>query len=44
MVREFYKQFGFAIVAEDAGSTRWALAVEQYQPRPTFLRATRSLG
>ena len=38
MVKGFFKSFGFEMVAEaDGGGSQWALAVDAYQPRETFL-------
>jgi FkbH-like protein len=38
MVKGFFKSFGFARVAEvDGGGSKWALAVDAYQPRETFM-------
>jgi len=32
MVKEFYARFGFGVVAEENGSTRWSLSTDAYQP------------
>jgi FkbH-like protein len=38
MVKDFFKGFGFQKVAErDGGGSQWALAVDAYQPRETFM-------
>ena len=38
MVKDFFKGFGFEKVAErDGGGSQWALAVDAYQPRETFM-------
>ncbi len=38
MVKDFFKGFGFQKVAErDGGGSQWALAVDSYQPRQTFM-------
>jgi FkbH-like protein len=38
MVKGFFKSFGFEKIADgDAGGSEWALAVDAYQPRETFM-------
>ena len=38
MVKGFFKGFGFEKVADgDGGASQWALAVDAYQPRQTFM-------
>ena len=38
MVKGFFKSFGFEKVADgDGGASQWALAVDAYQPRQTFM-------
>jgi FkbH-like protein len=38
MVKGFFKSFGFGKVADgDGGASQWALAVDAYQPRQTFM-------
>jgi FkbH-like protein len=38
MVKNFFKSFGFEKIADgDGGASQWALAVEAYQPRETFM-------
>ncbi|MBV8059944.1 MAG: HAD family hydrolase [Alphaproteobacteria bacterium] len=37
MVKDFYKQFGFTLVASDGGKDIWYLDAAQYTPRPTFI-------
>ena len=38
MVKGFFESFGFEKVADgDKGASRWALAVEAYQPREVFM-------
>ena len=38
MVKDFFKSFGFEKVADgDGGASQWALAVDAYQPRQTFM-------
>jgi predicted enzyme involved in methoxymalonyl-ACP biosynthesis len=38
MVKGFFKSFGFEKVADgDGGASQWALAVDAYQPRETFM-------
>jgi FkbH-like protein len=38
MVRGFFKSFGFEKVAEgEGGAAQWALAVDAYKPRETFV-------
>jgi FkbH-like protein len=38
MVRDFFKTFGFEKISEDsAGASKWALAVDAYQPREVFM-------
>jgi FkbH-like protein len=40
MVKGFFKSFGFEKVADgDGGASQWALAVDAYQPRETFMTA-----
>lgn len=40
MVREHYAKLGFDLLERSAdGSTSWALALSDFQPRPTFIRA-----
>ena len=42
MVREFYAQFGFAKVAEDAdGNTEWRLDVSTYAPKHPHMKIER---
>ena len=42
MVRDFYSGFGFELAAKSpAGETKWALAVDRYQPQPTFFATVR---
>jgi FkbH-like protein len=39
MVKDFYARFDFHKVAEDAdGQSEWMLRVDEYQPRPVFIR------
>jgi FkbH-like protein len=38
MVKEFYKQFGFACVAASDAGSEWSLDVEDYVPRQVFIR------
>ena len=38
MVKDFYAQFGFALVSEDeAGAKTYRLSVDEYAPKPTFI-------
>jgi hypothetical protein len=38
MVKNFFKGFGFEKIADgDGGASQWALAVEGYHPRETFM-------
>jgi FkbH-like protein len=38
MVKGFFKSFGFEKIAEgEGGASQWALAVDAYQPRETFM-------
>lgn len=38
MVKDFFKNFGFEKIADgEGGASQWALAVEAYQPRETFM-------
>ena len=38
MVKGFFKSFGFEKIADgDGGASQWALAVDAYQPRETFM-------
>jgi FkbH-like protein len=38
MVRNFFKSFGFEKIGDgDGGASQWALAVEAYHPRETFM-------
>ena len=38
MVKGFFKSFGFEKIADaDGGGSKWALAVDAYQPRETFM-------
>ena len=38
MVKDFFKNFGFDKIAEgDGGASQWALAVDAYEPRGTFM-------
>jgi predicted enzyme involved in methoxymalonyl-ACP biosynthesis len=38
MVRDFFKGFGFEKIADgDGGASQWALAVDAYRPRETFM-------
>jgi FkbH-like protein len=40
MVKGFFKSFGFEMISEDgAGASKWALAIEAYQPREVFIIA-----
>jgi FkbH-like protein len=40
MVKDFFKSFGFEKISQDgAGASKWALAVEAYQPREVFMTA-----
>ena len=38
MVKGFFKSFGFEKVADrERGASQWALSVEAYRPRETFM-------
>jgi FkbH-like protein len=37
MVKGFYSRFGFDLVGENAGHTRWALNPELFRPAPTYI-------
>jgi hypothetical protein len=38
-VKDFFKSFGFEKIADaDGGGSKWALAVEAYQSRKTFMK------
>lgn len=39
IVRDFYRQFGFAQIFEAEGSTRWSLPVRAYQPKQVYIKA-----
>jgi hypothetical protein len=40
MVKDFFKSFGFEKIADgDGGASKWALALDAYQPRETFFTA-----
>ena len=38
MVKDFYKRFGFALVAEENGTTRWSLDTESYRSSQIFIQ------
>jgi FkbH-like protein len=39
MVKDFFQQFGFKKVAEEAnGGAQWRLPTKDYEPRPTFMK------
>lgn len=39
MVKDMYRRFGFALLGMDeSGSTRWALPVDTFEPRTTYIR------
>ena len=45
MVKDFYQQFGFAKVDEDAaGKTRWRLGTSEYRPQSTFMKPAETEG
>jgi FkbH-like protein len=39
MVKEFFRNFGFACVSEENGETVWELAVDAYKPSTVFMTA-----
>jgi hypothetical protein len=37
-VKDFFKNFGFEKIADgDGGASQWALAIDAYKPRETFM-------
>ncbi len=43
MVRDHYMKLGFSLIAEEPdGTTNWALDVNSFEPRPTFIKSSRA--
>ncbi len=42
MVREFFVQFGFSILSDHKGTTRWSCETADYAPKETYIKIAKS--